>query len=66
MAGNLPPHWLPLPRTPIQAVTAAPASPNSSLASQIRIDPLLAGLIGLATLGLILFLSSGVKINRRN
>ena len=53
-------------RTPIHTVTATPAPPNFGLASQIKIDPVLAGLIGLATLGLILSLSSGVKINRRN
>ena len=53
-------------RTPIQAVTAAPAPPNSGLTSRIKIDPILAGLIGFTALGLILLLSSSVKISRRN
>ncbi len=53
-------------RTPIQAVTATPVPPTSGLASLIKIDPILAGLIGFTALGLILFLSSGVKFNRRN
>jgi len=47
-------------RTLIQAVTATFAPPNSGLASQIKIDPILAGLIGFTTLGLILVLSSAV------
>jgi hypothetical protein len=53
-------------RASIQAVTATLAPPSSGPAAQIKIDPALAGLIGLAALGLILFLSSGVKIKRRN
>ena len=55
-----------LTHTPFQALAATLAPPSTGLASQIKIDPILAGLIGFATLGLILVLSSGVKINRRN
>ena len=55
-----------LTHTPFQALAATLAPPSSGLALQIKIDPILAGLIGFTTLGLILVLSSGVKINRRN
>jgi uncharacterized protein YkwD/LysM repeat protein len=54
-------------RTPFQTLTAtstsstSPASPDSGLASQIKIDPVLAGLAGLATLGFLLFVFSSVK-----
>ena len=53
-------------RTSIQAASATPTPPDSGFAAQIKIDPVLAGLLGLVTLGLILSLSSGIKINRRN
>jgi LysM repeat protein len=53
-------------RTPTQAATATPASPDNGLAARIKIDPILAGLIGLAALGLILTLSSGIKSKRRD
>jgi LysM repeat protein len=56
-------------RTPLQAAGAAPTATNglpaSGLAARIKIDPVLAGLLGLAALGLLLTLSSGIKIKRR-
>jgi LysM repeat protein len=51
---------------PVQAVAAPPAPPETGLASRLQIDPVLAGLLGLIALGLILTLSSGIKINRRS
>jgi LysM repeat protein len=54
-----------LTSTPIQTMTATPTPPNIGLASRIKIDPIIAGLAGLAVLGLILVLSSGIKVNRR-
>ena len=51
--------------TPTKTVTATPAPTDSSLSTQIKIDPILAGMIGLVVMGLILVLSSGIKIYRR-
>lgn len=53
-------------RTAVQVVSAPPAPPDSGHPAAIQFDPVLAGLIGLSTLGLILYISSGVKIHRRN
>lgn len=58
--------------TPVsQSVSAlSPAAPTSQSSARpgvlARIDPLLAGLVALCLAGLILFLTSGVKIQRRN
>lgn len=49
-------------RSAFQAVSTTPPLPGSSHKESIRIDPVLTGLIGLATLGFILVISSGVKI----
>jgi hypothetical protein len=51
-------------RTPLQTPTATstsstlPAPPDSGLAAQTKIDPVMAGLVGLATLGFLLFVFS--------
>lgn len=52
--------------TPIEADTPTPARPDPSPTRRVEIDPFLAGIIGLGTLGLIIVLSSGVRINRRD
>ncbi len=52
--------------SPTKTVTATPAPRNSGLTTQIKIDPILVGLIGLVVLGMILVLSPVIKINRRN
>jgi len=52
--------------SPSEAVTTTPAPMDSSPTKHIKIDPILAGLIGVVILGLILVLSSGLKIIRRN
>jgi LysM repeat protein len=56
----------PTPRltaTRVHALTATPTPPTTPGAA-LKIDPVLAGLIGMATLGLILVLSSSIKIKR--
>jgi uncharacterized protein YkwD len=53
-------------RTPAAGATATNAPPDTGLAARIKIDPVLAGLLGLAAVGLILTLSSGIKIKHRN
>lgn len=60
----------PTPRftaTRVQALTATPTpASQAGRKASVKVDPILAGLIGMATLGLILLLSSGVKINRHD
>jgi LysM repeat protein len=51
--------------TRAQALTATPR-PAALAAARVKIDPVMVGLIGMAALGLILFLSSSVKITRKN
>jgi hypothetical protein len=53
-------------RTPTQAVSAMPRPPSSVQARWIKMDPVLAGLIGLICLGVGLFLFSSAWINRRS
>jgi hypothetical protein len=58
---TLPPGGTP---TRVPALTATPR-PAALAASPLKIDPVMIGLIGMAMIGLILFLSSSVKIRRR-
>jgi len=52
--------------SPSEAVITTPAPTDSSPTKHITIDPILVGLIGQVILGLILVLSSSLKIIRRN
>jgi hypothetical protein len=54
-------------RTPLPTGAPSPtAGPTSNGVRSLKgLDPVLAGLIGMALLGLALFLVSGVKVNRK-
>jgi hypothetical protein len=53
-------------RPTIRAVSATLVPIQTGRTALMQIDPILTGLIGLAALGLILLISSGLKIHRRN